>query len=475
MMAAEDTNAVNNTRSTTIVVGLGKTGLSCARYLAQQGKSFVVVDSRPEPPCLKQLLNVAPNVECYFGKFDPFVFEQAKSIIVSPGISIKESVIANAMAEGVEIKGDIALFAEHADAPIVAITGSNGKSTVTTLVGEMALQCNVDVKVGGNLGVPALDLLTKKDGEPLAALNGRTEKKAPAYYVLELSSFQLETTPDLHAYTAVVLNVSADHMDRYSNLQEYIDAKAKIYTNCRNIIFNRDDPLVVAMIKTVDTGNANSVISFGLDMPPAEHDYGIAFYEEQSWLVKGGQRLIPVDDILLPGRHNQANALAALALGETMGLDIKSMLSVLYDFAGLPHRMQLVATTNDVQWFNDSKGTNVGATVSAISGMPGDKILIAGGDGKGADFEPLREAVIANNVRLVILIGKDAKRIEQVLTGVVKIERAANMFAAVKIANKYAKPQEKVILSPACASFDMFNDYQHRGEVFMEAIRNLPL
>ena len=475
MMAAQDNNVIHNTRSTTIVVGLGKTGLSCARYLAQQGEPFVVVDSRPEPPCLKQLLSIAPNVECYLGKFDPFIFEQAKRIIVSPGISIKESVIANAKAEGAEVKGDIALFAEHADAPIIAITGSNGKSTVTTLVGEMGKQCHVHVKVGGNLGVPALDLLPKQDAGLLNGVSGQDDQQLPAYYVLELSSFQLETTPDLHAHAAVVLNISADHMDRYSSLQEYVDAKTKIYTNCHNIIYNRDDALVVKMVKAINSEKANSIISFGLSVPQSDQDYGIASYDAQNWLVKGSQRLMPVDDMLLPGRHNQANALAALALGETMGLDIKAMLSVLYDFAGLPHRMQLVATTNDVQWFNDSKGTNVGATVSAISGMPGSKLLIAGGDGKGADFEPLREAVIANNVRLVILIGKDADRIEKALAGVVKIERAANLFAAVNIANKHAKSQEKVILSPACASFDMFNDYQHRGEVFMEAVRNLPL
>lgn len=468
MMAAEDMNVYKESDSATVIVGLGKTGLSCAQHLVRQGVPFVVADSRSDPPYLKQLLTIAPNVKCYLGKFDSYVFEQAKQLIVSPGVSVKESVIAAAKARGASIKGDIALFSELANAPIIAITGSNGKSTVTTLVGEMAKSCHVNARVGGNLGVPALDLLA-------AEVEQGSSATPPAYYVLELSSFQLETTPNLHAEAAVVLNLSEDHMDRYANLQEYIDAKMAIYNNCKNIIFNRDDELVVDMMKSVDKSTAQQVISFGLGMPVTEHDYGIATIDDNEWLVKGSQRLLSVHDILIPGRHNQANALAALALGETMGLDMQTMLSVLCEFTGLPHRMQLVANIKDVQWFNDSKGTNVGATVSAIAGMPGNKILIAGGEGKGADFEPLRAAVIANNVRLVILIGKDADKIEKVLSGVVKIERAANMFAAVNVAYKQAKPTEKVILSPACASFDMFNDYQHRGEIFMEAVRNIPL
>jgi len=463
-MTAEDTNVYTETESATVIVGLGKTGLSCAQYFVQHNIPFVVADSRSDPPYLKQLLTIAPNVKCYLGKFEPYVFDSAKRLIVSPGVSTKEAVISAAKARGVDIKGDIAIFAEHADAPIIAITGSNGKSTVTTLVGEMAAKCHVNARVGGNLGIPALDLLLDSG-----------DQSKPAYYVLELSSFQLETTSDLHADSAVVLNVSEDHMDRYMSLQEYIEAKKAVYKNCKNRVFNRDDNIVAEMMGTLDKSSVQQVISFGLGVPPTDRDYGIINFNNEDWIAKGSQRLMSVHEILLPGRHNQANALAALALGETMGLEMQAMLSVLRDFAGLPHRMQLVANVEDVQWFNDSKGTNVGATVSAIMGMPGNKILIAGGDGKGADFEPLREAVIANNVILVILIGKDADKIEEVLSGVVKIERAANMFAAVNIAHKKAKPKDKVILSPACASFDMFDDYQHRGEIFMEAVRNLPL
>ncbi|MGD8558571.1 MAG: UDP-N-acetylmuramoyl-L-alanine--D-glutamate ligase, partial [Gammaproteobacteria bacterium] len=428
-----------------------------------RGEPFVVVDTRNDPPGFKELLSIAPNVDCYLGTLEPFVFSNAEKVIVSPGVSVKEPAIAGAQQQGADIIGDIALFAQQADAPIIAITGSNGKSTVTTMVEAMAQQSQLNVKVGGNLGVPALDLL---DDAEYAG------QESPAFYVLELSSFQLETTPDLHAHAAVVLNVSADHMDRYTSLQEYIGAKQKIFHNCQHKVVNRDDPAVAAMI-TADDLQSSDVVSFGLSKPPTANDFGVEYDNGNAWLVKGTERLMLAQDIFLPGRHNQANALAALALGETMGLAMDDMLAVLRHFAGLPHRMQLVATRNTVAWYNDSKGTNVGATVSAIAGMPGNKILIAGGDGKGADFDPLREAVIANNVRLVILIGKDADRIASALAGVVQVEKATNMYAAVALADKRVKPNEKVILSPACASFDMFNDYQHRGEVFMEAVRSL--
>jgi len=475
MMAAEDNNAFTQPGGTTVIVGLGKTGLSCARYLARQGEPFVVVDSRSNPPGLKQLLSIAPNVECYLGGFEPLVFEQARKLIVSPGVSVKESVIASASAQGAEVIGDIALFAAQAEAPIIAITGSNGKSTVTTLLGAMAEHAGLKVKVGGNLGEPALNLLPGNSmALPGGAKSGQDVDKTD-YYILELSSFQLETTENLNAHAAVVLNVSADHMDRYANIQEYVAAKKNVYLNCPYAVINRDDDLVVNLVNGNEAAVSGNIISFGFGVPPSAKDFGVEHQDEKAWLVKGTQRLMRVDEISLPGRHNQANALAALALGESMGLSIDDMLHVLRNFAGLPHRMQLVATVRGVDWYNDSKGTNVGATVSALAGMPGNKILIAGGDGKGADFAPLREAAIANNVRLVILIGKDADRIASVLSGVVQIEQAANMSAAVDLANKFAKVKDKVILSPACASFDMFNDYQHRGEVFMESVRSLPL
>ncbi|WP_455365667.1 UDP-N-acetylmuramoyl-L-alanine--D-glutamate ligase, partial [Kaarinaea lacus] len=412
---------------------------------------------------------------CYLGGFEPSVFEQATKIYVSPGVSVNESVIVNARSQGAEILGDIALFAEHADAPVIAITGSNGKSTVTTLLGAMAQHAGLNVKLGGNLGEPALHLLPGNSLDMASGIDAEQEKVKTDYYILELSSFQLETTDNLKAYAAVVLNISADHMDRYANIQEYVAAKQKVFVNCQHAVINRDDDLVVAMAKNQSTVMSANLVSFGLGEPPGANDFGILQRDGKDWLARGKQHLIPVDEISLPGRHNQANAMAALALGETMGMAIDGMLYALRNFTGLPHRMQLVATIRGVDWYNDSKGTNVGATVSALAGMSGDKILIAGGDGKGADFEPLREAILVNNVRLVILIGKDADRIESVLSGEVQIERADNMGAAVLLANKLAKEADKVILSPACASFDMFNNYQHRGEVFMESVRSLQL
>lgn len=475
MMAAEDNSLYPGNRTTTVIVGLGKTGLSCARFLAARGESFVVVDSRKEPPYVKQLLSVAPNVECYFGKFEPFIFEQAKRLIVSPGISVKETMISEAVSQGAEVIGDIALFAEHAQAPIIGITGSNGKSTVTALLGEMADKSDVKAIVGGNIGVPALELLSSNNEGVLATVTGKQKQTQVDYYVLELSSFQLETTQHLRAHAAIVLNISEDHMDRYANLQEYIDAKRLVYNECKHVVFNRDDVLVVRMLETLDKDSTGSVVSVGLNAPESDQDFGIARTEGKDWLVKGKEKIIAAEDLKLPGQHNVFNALAAIALAETMGIGRDAILAALTSFSGLPHRMQLVATINDVNWFNDSKGTNVGATVSAITGMPGDKILIAGGEGKDADFEPLREAIIANNVRLVILIGRDAELIEKVISGVVKTEYAKSLPEAVKLAHVQAKPQEKVILSPACASFDMFADYQERGEVFMEAVRSLSL
>lgn len=475
MMAAEDNNVYPESRTTTVIVGLGKTGLSCAKFLASRGESFVVVDSREEPPYVKQLLSIAPNVECYFGKFEPFIFEQAKRLIVSPGISIKETLISDAISQGAEVLGDIALFAEYADAPLVAITGSNGKSTVTALIGEMSQRSVVNAKIGGNIGVPALELLVDDNSDLLSGITGKEKKDKVEFYVLELSSFQLETTPRLNAHAAIVLNVSEDHMDRYANLQEYVNAKRNVYNQCRHIVFNRDDSIVSQMIAALDTESAETMVSVGLNEPATESDFGLAFYDEEEWLVKGNNKLIKASEVNLPGRHNLFNALAAVALAETMNIESDAMWGALKNFSGLPHRMQLVAEINRVQWFNDSKGTNVGATVSAISGLAGDKILIVGGEGKGADFEPLKEAVIANNVRLVILIGRDAGLIEKVLAGVVKTEMAESLPGAVKLAHGQAKPNEKVILSPACASFDMFNNYEHRGDVFMDAVRSLSL
>jgi len=471
-----DTDIAGNT----VIVGLGKTGLSCARFLAQRGESFVVVDTRQSPPALAELLTIAPDVDCYLGGLEPFVFEQADRIIVSPGISVKESVIAKARFNGAEVIGDIMLFAHYADAPIVAITGSNGKSTVTTMLAEMARQAGLYIEAGGNLGTPVLDLLSLPQvTKPDMAVDGNKPEK-PAYYIVELSSFQLETTARLNAFAAVVLNISADHMDRYNDLQEYRAAKRNIYNGCEVLVVNRDDPDVMEMLQEClatdfDVNGSiknGSVISFGLSQPE-DDAFGLRNSNGRQYLAKGEQCLMPADEMRLPGRHNLANALAALALGDAMQLPLDAMLSALRTYPGLPHRTQWVATINGVNWYNDSKGTNVGATVSAIIGMPGPKVLIAGGDGKGADFAPLREAIIANNVHLVILIGKDAPVIKETLFGVVQVELTRSLEAAVTLAYSLSSDGDSVILSPACASFDMFNDYEHRGDVFVNAVMSL--
>ena len=498
----------------TVIVGLGKTGLSCARFLAQRGEPFVVVDTRQSPPALAELLTLVPDVDCYLGGLEPFVFEQADRIIVSPGISVKESVIAKAKLNGAEVIGDVVLFAHYADAPIVAITGSNGKSTVTTMLAEMAKQAGLYVEVGGNLGTPVLDLLSRSSTPLPDAGAEKNSVEKPAYYIVELSSFQLETTANLNALAAVVLNISADHMDRYRDLQEYRMAKRKIYNGCTTLVVNRDDPDVMGILQDYlnSAGEMSAsarkqgevIISFGLSQPntvafdsprtgslhtgslhtdslhtglqrPGSQHFGLLSKEGRQYLAKGDQYLMPADEMRLPGRHNIANALAALALGDALQLPEDSMLSALRQYPGLPHRTEWVATINGVKWYNDSKGTNVGATVSAIIGMPGSKVLIAGGDGKGADFTPLREVIIANNVHLVILIGKDAPAIKDVLFGVVQVELTNTLEAAVKLACSLSSDGDSVILSPACASFDMFKDYQHRGDVFISAVRNLPL
>lgn len=435
-----------------LVVGLGKTGLSCARYLAARGVEVAVVDSREQPPALETLRQELPDVAVFTGGFEERVFAYAEQLVVSPGISLREPALAHAIERGVPVLGDIELFARAAQAPVIAITGSNGKSTVTSLVGEMARAAGFDVRVGGNLGTPALELLRESE---------------PDLYVLELSSFQLETTASLQPAAAVVLNVSADHMDRYASLDEYAQAKRRIYLGARHLVLNRDDGLVRAMAVP-----DRACIWFGLEAPRSAQEYGLDCDADACWLARGEQRLLPEAALRIRGRHNVANALAALALAEAAGIDGGQALQVLREFPGLAHRAQWVAEQGGVSWFNDSKGTNVGATLAAVSGMPGKVVLIAGGDGKGADFSPLR-AVLAEKGRAAVLIGRDAPRLEQALQGALPLVRAEDMDDAVRQAARLARPGDTVLLSPACASFDMFRNYEHRGDVFMEAVRRL--
>lgn len=434
----------------TIIIGLGKTGLSCVRYLTSKNKDVVIIDTRKNPPGLEELHVEFSDVPYYLGGLHEEVLAQAREIIISPGISLKEPAIAHQRQKGISVLGDIELFAREARAPIVAITGSNGKSTVTTLVGEMAKNAGLVVGVGGNLGTPALDLLAIPDVQ---------------LFVLELSSFQLETTYSLKASAAVVLNISPDHLDRYQNMEEYIAAKMHIYDGCKTAIINRDESFYV------NFSRHSQAVSFGLSTPK-ENEFGL----QGRYLMYGSQQLIAREELLIKGDHQVANALAALALGKSIGLPMPVMINTLRDFPGLIHRCQWIKTIDGVAWFNDSKGTNIGATRAAIAGLGnsivGKIILIAGGQGKNADFTELFP-VIEKYVRTLILIGEDAKKISIALQGATEIIFADSMSQAVQVAKEKARINDVVLLSPACASFDMFKNFEHRGEVFIRLVNEL--
>ncbi len=435
-----------------LVVGLGVTGLSVVRFLQNQKKNIVVVDSRNTPPGLKELQNEFPSVSVYLGEFDEALFMGATQIIVSPGVALKEAVIQHAIMQGVKVTGDVELFAQQVSAPVIAVTGSNGKSTVITLLGEMAKAAGLNAVVAGNIGVPVLH-----------AINKNAE-----LYILELSSFQLESVQSLKPVAAAVLNVSPDHMDRYESLQEYTQTKKHIYHGCKVAIVNRDDESVSAM------QNGHQFVSGFTLAEPVQGDFGLREFKGETWLCKGGKQLIAESELKITGTHNLANALAALALGEAASLPMSDMLNALKIFSGLKHRTQWVAEKNHVTWVNDSKGTNVGATLAAISGLNIDNklTLIAGGIAKDADFSPLKNEV-CNKVRTVVLIGKDAPQIEQVLQDCVPVFYASDMNDAVHIAADLSHPGDTVLLSPACASFDMFDSYEHRGDVFIKAVEDL--
>jgi UDP-N-acetylmuramoylalanine--D-glutamate ligase len=417
-----------------------------------------ITDSRNDPPGLNELRQELPDIALFLGGFDPAAFAVAEQLVVSPGVPMSEPLIQQAVARGVPVIGDIELFARAAKAPVVAITGSNGKSTVTTLLGAMLRDAGVKAAVGGNLGDPALSLL-----------HGAVE-----LYVLELSSFQLETTFSLQPKVAVVLNISPDHLDRYRDLQAYVDTKATIYRGAEGTVFNRDDPLVMAMC-----GGGSGEILFTL-AAPAAGEFGVRTHRGERWLCHGTERLIRAAALKIPGTHNLANALAALAIGTLLRLPREAMLCTLAGFAGLPHRTQFIKESASVRWYNDSKGTNVGACAAALEGLAGGDgtrtVLIAGGVGKGADFAPLAPAV-ARYARAVILLGQDApliaKALGDALGDKVPLIQARDMDDAVLLAAGCAEPGDRVLLSPACASFDMFKDYQQRGEMFVDAVARL--
>lgn len=438
-------------RGRAIVVGLGRTGFSCARYLQSRGLDFAVTDSRVSPPESAALDQLAPDVEVRFGAFDETLLQGAAQVIASPGVSLREPFLISAAARGIPIIGDIELFAREAKAPIAAVTGTNGKSTVTTLVGLMANAAGRRAIAGGNLGRPALDLL---------------DDPVPELYVLELSSFQLDTTLSLRAAAAAVLNVTPDHMDRYQTIEEYAAAKARIFQNCDTAIVNMDDIAVRTMHY-----QSSRVLGFSLHADPAA-DYYVHSQGDDVILMCARERLIAMSELKIAGLHNAANALASLAMCEALGLSRPACLQALRDFPGLPHRSQWVADVNGVRYVDDSKGTNVGATLAAVAGMPGSLVVIAGGQGKGQDFKPLAQA-FRGKVRHVVLLGQDAKQLDAALQGVATTQFAKDMNEAVQLAASAARNGETVLLSPACASLDMFRDYSHRGDVFAAAVRGL--
>ncbi|XEG73832.1 UDP-N-acetylmuramoyl-L-alanine--D-glutamate ligase [Pseudomonas sp. abacavir_1] len=437
-----------------IVVGLGKSGMSLVRFLARQGVPFAVADTRENPPELATLRAQYPQVEVRCGELDAGFLCRASELYVSPGLSLRTPALVEAAARGVRLSGDIDLFARHAKAPIVAITGSNAKSTVTTLVGEMAVAAGKRVAVGGNLGTPALDLLA--DDVEL--------------YVLELSSFQLETCERLGAEVATCLNVSEDHMDRYDGMADYHLAKHRIFRGARQVVVNRADALSRPLI-------ADSVPcwTFGTNKPDFKA-FGLVEEGGEKHLAFQFEALMPVRELKIRGAHNQSNALAALALGHAVGLPFEPMLRTLREFAGLAHRCQWVGERAGVSFYDDSKATNVGAALAAIEGLGADidgkLVLLAGGDGKGADFSALREPV-AKFCRAVVLLGRDAELVGAALSDETPKVRVQTLDEAVRKAAELARPGDAVLLSPACASLDMFKNFEERGRLFARAVEEI--
>ena len=445
-----------------LVLGLGDTGLSMTRWLARQGAIVSVADTRAAPPFAPQIANELPHVSLHTGVFQRAHFDAVDLIAVSPGIDPRHGELAAAVKRGTPVVGDIELFAlalnERKDAAhVIAITGSNGKSTVTAMCGAMCSAAGRDAVMAGNIGLPVLDVMTQiDDGRPM-----------PDTFVLELSSFQLEMTASLAPVAASMLNLSEDHMDRYDSFGDYNAAKARIFAGGGAQVLNRDDVHSMAMARA-----GRKVSTFGLGVPHSTSEWGLRGAGSAQVLAQGDTVLMPIAELPLTGLHNAANALAAGALCNMVGVSLAAMASALRGFRGLPHRVEKINKINNIEFFDDSKGTNVGATVAALSGMQQPVVLIAGGDGKGQDFSPL--AAVAAHARAVVLIGRDAEKIALVLgaTGVTLL-RAADMHDAVAVAYRVAQSGDAVLLSPACASYDMFRNYVHRAEVFKQAVQQL--
>jgi len=456
-----------------LVVGLGLSGSSAVRYLVREGARVTATDSRAEPAGLAELRRQCPQAQFVTGGLAaPEPLSQYRVAVLSPGIALDEPFVRQLQAAGVELAGDIELFARVANAPVIGITGSNGKSTTTTLVGEMARAAGLKAGVGGNLGTPALDLL-----DPSAQL-----------YVLELSSFQLETTRSLRCIAATVLNLSQDHLDRHGTMAHYGALKARVYEGCGTAVANREAGTRDSGLPTVGTRDSGlgtreqRWVSFGLDAPRQPGDYGVIDHEGEPWLAVFPSPesrvpspvcpvcpVFPTRDLHIYGSHNWANALAALALADAAGIPREASLRALREFGGLPHRCQFVREIDGVQYFNDSKGTNVGSTLAALNGLPAPIVWLGGGQGKGQSFSELREP-LARKGRAAVLFGEDAARIETDVFGALPVYREADMQAALQRARTLAEPGDRVLLSPACASFDQFESYVDRGNQFIAAV-----
>ncbi|HEX5786911.1 MAG TPA: UDP-N-acetylmuramoyl-L-alanine--D-glutamate ligase [Woeseiaceae bacterium] len=443
-------SAVQKTLAKDLVVGLGATGLSVARFLKRHGLDAAFCDTRDAPPGIDALNEIFPDVTVLLGS-RLHLPQDTSRVIVSPGVPDSEPLIVEARRAGVDVVSDIELFVQAANAPFMAITGSNGKSTVTTLLGHMCNANGFRVRTGGNLGEPALDLLA---GD------------APDGYVLELSSFQLQRTAYLPADVAVLLNVAPDHLDWHRDEAEYRAAKYRIFREAKTAVVNRADAAVLPHIRHVPQWT-----SFGLDEPAPGH-FGLRTADGSTYLAKGEELLLSTAELVLYGRHNQANALAALAAGDLAGLEMGPMLQVLAEFPGLPHRMQHVARVRGVDYVDDSKATNVAAAIASIESVDGMLVLVAGGVGKGQDFAPLG-AALENRLRAAVLIGEDAGKVEAAIDTVRPVYTATDMDDAVEQAARYAEKGDTVLLAPACASFDMFANYGARGDAFAAAVRRL--
>ena len=437
-----------------LVLGLGDTGLSVANWVQREGGIVRAADTRSAPSRGKDF-----SGELHAGPFNASLLRDIDLVCISPGLSLEEELIQSALAKNIPVVGDIELFAwavggENAG-KVLAVTGTNGKSTVTALAGHLLRSAGVDCEVAGNISPPALDALLKR-------------RKPPAAWVLELSSYQLETTWSLAPVAAAMLNLSEDHLDRYAGLAEYASAKARIFSGDGAQVLNRCDATSMALSLP-----GRTQVTFGLDRPEMPEDFGVAKIAARDWLVRGAERILPLDELPLLGSHNVSNALAACALAHCADVPLAALAQGLRSFKGLPHRMERVAMRGGVEWLDDSKGTNVGATVAALKGLSGKAVLILGGEGKGQNFAPLAPAIREHAAR-VLLIGRDAALIEKAIAASgVPMEMAASMAEAVARAAQLAVPGNAVLLSPACASFDMFRDYKHRGDVFAKAVRDL--